>query len=89
MILRRDSTQQVATTWMRGLLLAVSLLLAWPAFLVSAQQQEGTPLRVPPGVELRATLDGKTEKVSVQAGTERNDVTKRKEYPGASPDFVL
>jgi hypothetical protein len=48
-------------------LLAASLSLAWPAPQVSAQQQEGAPLPVPPGSTLRATLDGKTAEVVVAA----------------------
>lgn len=49
-----------------SVLLAVSLSLAWPAPQVSAQQQEGAPLRVLPGSTLRATLDGKTADVRVE-----------------------
>jgi len=49
-----------------GVLLAASLSLAWPAPQVSAQSQEETPVRVPPGTKLKATLDGKTADVKVE-----------------------
>ena len=66
MILTRGSFQRSTKNPMTCRLLAVSLFLAWPVLQTSAQQQEGTPLRVPPGTDLRATLGGKTETVRVQ-----------------------
>jgi hypothetical protein len=67
---------------MISVLPAISLSLAWPAPQVSAQQQEGTPLRVPPGTKLKATLDGKTAEASVQAdagGEERPPAVERED----------
>ena len=62
-----DPVQSVAKTrMMTWLLLTVSLTLAWPAPQVSAQPQEGAPLRVPPGSTLRATVDGKTVQAQVE-----------------------
>ena len=54
------------TRTLPGLLLTVSLALAWSFQPLQAQEQHSTPVSVPSGSTLRATVDGKTANVKVE-----------------------
>lgn len=75
MIVRRDGVRRMTKPQMvPWLLLILSLATAWSFQPSQAQEQQGTPMPVPSGSTLRATLGGKTAEVKVE------DVPKRVEY---------